>query len=103
MPLAPCDGIGGVGGGDDGQGAGRVFAVYVEGDGAAAIGGVEEIGGIGGGFRYFKGDVEPFAGLGPADVELIFRRQDDVVRIVVNVVIEFCVGEVDAFVHAEFV
>src|SRR5277367_3838815 len=98
MPLTPCYGIGGVGGGDDGQGASGVLAVYVEGDRATAIGSVEEISGVGGGFGDFNGDIEPFAGLGPANVELIFRGQDDVVGIVVNVVVEFGVGDVHAFV-----
>jgi len=52
------------------------------------------------------GDVEPLAGFGPADVELIGGRHDDGPGIVVDGVVEVVelgVGDVDALAHAELV
>ena len=68
MPLAPGYGLGFAEGGGDGDGGGG-GAVDVEGDGAAAVGGVEEVGGVEAGVGYVDGEVEPLAGFGPADVE----------------------------------
>ena len=54
----------------------------------------------------FDGDVEPFTGFGPADVELVFGREDERVWAVVGGVgrgMELGVGGVDALVDAELV
>jgi len=54
----------------------------------------------------FYGDVEPFAGFGPANVELVFGWEDDAVGIVVGGVgrgVELGEGGVDALLDAELV
>src|ERR1700733_10713721 len=105
VPLAPGDGLVFAEGAGDGDGrAGD--SVDVEGDAAAAVGGVEEVGGVAAGVGYVDGEVEPLAGDGPADVELAVGWGDEVVGVVVDGdfgVVELGVGRVDAFVHAELV
>lgn len=106
VPLTPGEGVGLVEGGLDGEGAGGGFAVEVDGDGPSAVGGVEKVGGVEAGVGDFDGDVEPLAGLGPADVELVFGREDERVGAVVSGVgrgVELGVGGVDALVDAELV
>ena len=51
----------------------------------------------------FYRQVEPFARLGPAYIELPLGRLHQVVRIVVNLVVKLGIGGVHSFVHAELV
>ena len=50
-----------------------------------------------------NGQVEPFAGRGPTNVELSLRRLHQIVWIIVNRVVKFCVGRVNALFHAKLV
>jgi hypothetical protein len=48
-------------------------------------------------------EVEPFSGLGPSDIELVFWRRDQIIGTVVDLVMELGVGDVDAIVHSELI
>jgi hypothetical protein len=49
------------------------------------------------------GHVEPFAGIGPANIELVLRRMHCLVWIFINVIVIFGVRSVYAFVHPKLV
>src|SRR3974390_2833285 len=105
MPLAPGDGIGCIVRGNDDERTSGWPAIHVEGDGAAAVRGVEQVDGVVAGFGNLNCDVEPLAGFRPTDVKQIGGRYDLVVGVVVNLRVEFELGVrgVDAFVDAELV
>ena len=71
VPLTPGDGVGGVSGSSELERPGCVFAVDVDGNRSAAVRGVKKISRVGAAARDVDGDVEPLAGLGPANVEEI--------------------------------
>src|SRR5258706_11724751 len=105
MPLTPGDGVFVGLCGNDVDLRDEGLGVAVEGNGAAAVGGVEEVDGVNAGARDVHGHVEPFAGGGPADVELVLGRRHEVVGAVVGrgLGVELGVGDVHAFLHAKFV
>lgn len=69
VPLPPGDRLGGIEGGGEGEGRGGGDAVDVEREGRVALRRVEEVGHVGAGRGGLDREVEPFARLGPADVE----------------------------------
>lgn len=101
VPLTPVDRVVGVVGGlDFHRLAGRLI-VDIEGDRAAAVGGVEQVGGVDPVFRHGHGHVEPFARLGPAHVELLDRGLDGTEFVVVDAGLG--VGGIHAVAVAELV
>lgn len=102
VPLPPCDRIRIVERGSNRQRRSCRLSVHVEGDGPAAIGGVEKIRSLSPGLCSLHCDIEPLAGPDPSDKELVFRRTDHVIGIVVDCIMKLCVGDIDAFVHAKW-
>jgi hypothetical protein len=49
------------------------------------------------------GDVEPLSWLSPSDVELIFRRLNQIIRTVIDLFVKLGIGNVDALIHAELI
>jgi hypothetical protein len=66
---------------------------------------VQKIHGVGSGASHLNRKVEPFARLGPADIKLIFLRENKIERIVVDghVAMKLGVGSVHPFVHSKLV
>ncbi len=48
-------------------------------------------------------DVELLSRLSPSDIELVFRRLNEVIGIIVSLIMKLGIGGVDSLVHAELV
>lgn len=48
-------------------------------------------------------EIEPLVGFGPSDIHLVLRRIDQIVRIIVDLVMELGVGRIDTFVHSKLI
>jgi hypothetical protein len=53
--------------------------------------------------RNLNRDIEPFSRFGPSDIELIFRRLNNVIKTIVNRVVELRIRNVDSLLYTKFV
>lgn len=103
MPLPPGNWVSRIVGRENLDRIAGGFAVDIEGNLPAAIGGVEDIDGVDSVLGDIDREIEPFTRFGPPDVEKALWRSDEVVRAVVGADVAFGVGGIDAFVVAELV
>jgi hypothetical protein len=103
MPLSPGNRVRRIEGRLDGKRPGCGLPIHIDGDRSASVGGVEKIGAVDASTRHLYCDVEPLSGLGPAYVKLVLAGLDQLVWAVVDLIMKFGVGDIDALVHAELI
>ncbi len=103
MPLPPRHGIGRVECRHDRQRCTGRLSVYIQADASTAVRSVKQIRAVDSRVGNLDCNVEPLSGHGPADIELVLGWLNQIILRVVDLVVKFCIGDVDTLVHAELV
>ena len=103
MPLPPRHGVGRIECRHDRQRRAGRFSVHIQADASTAVRSVKQIPAIDSCVGNLNSQVEPLFRHGPADIKLVLRWKNEVVLRVVDFVVEFGIGGVDTFMHAELI